>query len=105
MTLHAPLLKYTATTSELVETDTVTFSGGETAIVAKTDPLTGTATIGAQVTTSGKYINQDGHFQKVLKRFKIVYTIKIILMLLELQNQLTNGVTLLNDQFTHLDFM
>ena len=49
----APLLKYTATTSELVETDTVTFSRTETAVVAKTDPLTGTATIGAQITTAG----------------------------------------------------
>ena len=41
----APLLKYTATTSSLDIGDTVTFSGGETAIVAKSDPLTGTATI------------------------------------------------------------
>ena len=64
VSFNAPLLKYTATTSELVETDTVTFSGGETAIVAKTDPLTGTSTIGAQVTTSGKYINQDGQLSE-----------------------------------------
>ena len=66
----APLLKYTATTSELVETDTVTFSSGETAIVAKADPLTGTATIGAQVTTSGKYINQDGHISEGSKKIQ-----------------------------------
>ena len=65
-----PLLKYTVTTSELVETDTVTFSSGETAIVAKTDPLTGTATIGAQVTTSGKYINQDGHISEGSKKIQ-----------------------------------
>ena len=62
----APLLKYTATTSELVETDTVTFSSSETAVVAKTDPLTGTATIGAQITTAGKFINQDGHISCLL---------------------------------------
>ena len=66
----APLLKYTATTSELVATDTITFSSGETAIVAKTDPLTGTATIGAQVTTSGKYINQDGHISEGSKKIQ-----------------------------------
>ena len=66
----APLLKYTATTSELVETDTVTFSGTETAVVAKTDPLTGTATIGAQITTSGKYINQDGHISEGSKKIQ-----------------------------------
>jgi len=66
----APLLKYTATTSELVETDTVTFSSGETAIVAKADPLTGTATIGAQVTTSGKYINQDGQLSEGSKKIQ-----------------------------------
>jgi hypothetical protein len=66
----APLLKYTATTSELVENDTVTFSGGETAIVAKTDPLTGTATIGAQITTAGAYINQDGHLSEGSKKIQ-----------------------------------
>ena len=66
----APLLKYTATTSELVEGDTVTFSGSETAIVAKTDPLTGTATIGAQITTAGAYINQDGHISEGSKKIQ-----------------------------------
>jgi hypothetical protein len=66
----APLLKYTATTSELVEGDTVTFSGSETAIVAKTDPLTGTATIGAQITTAGAYINQDGHLSEGSKKIQ-----------------------------------
>jgi len=66
----APLLKYTATTSELVETDTITFSGTATAVVAKTDPLTGTATIGAQITTSGKYINQDGHLSEGSKKIQ-----------------------------------
>jgi len=66
----APLLKYTATTSELVETDTATFSSGETAIVAKADPLTATATIGAQVTTSGKYVNQDGQLSEGSKKIQ-----------------------------------
>jgi len=66
----APLLKYTATTSELVETDTVTFSGTETAVVSKTDPLTGTATIGAQITTAGKFINQDGHISEGSKKIQ-----------------------------------
>ena len=66
----APLLKYTATTSELVETDTITTSGSQTAIVAKSDSLTGTATIGAQVTTSGKFINQDGHISEGSKKIQ-----------------------------------
>tara|TARA_B100000900_G_scaffold223521_1_gene189696 strand:+ start:9172 stop:12219 length:3048 start_codon:yes stop_codon:yes gene_type:complete len=66
----APLLKYTATTSELAETDTVTFSGNTTAVVAKTDPLTGSATIGTLVTTSGKYINQDGHLSEGSKKIQ-----------------------------------
>ena len=70
ISFSAPLLKYTATTSELVETDTVTFSSGETAIVAKSDPLTGTATIGSQVTTSGKFINQDGHISEGSKKIQ-----------------------------------
>jgi len=66
----APLLKYTATTSELEVGDTVTFSGTETAIVVKTDPLTGTATIGTQITTAGKYINQDGQLSEGSKKIQ-----------------------------------
>ena len=58
----APLLKYTATTSSLeVDRYGYIFSGASTAVVAKSDPLTGTATIGTNITTDGKYINQDGH--------------------------------------------
>ena len=57
----APLLKYTATTSELVEGDTITTSGSQTAIVAKADALTGETTINAGITTAGAYVNQDGH--------------------------------------------
>ena len=66
----APLLKYTATTSELEVGDTVTFSGTETGIVAKTDPLTGTATIAAQITTAGAYINQDGQLSEGSKKIQ-----------------------------------
>ncbi len=66
----APLLKYTATTSSLVVNETVTFSGGETAVVAKSDPLTGTGTIATNVTTAGKYINQDGHISEGSKKIQ-----------------------------------
>jgi len=66
----APLLKYTATTSELVESDTITTSGNITAIVTKSDPLTGTATIGALITTAGKYINQNGHLSEGSKKIQ-----------------------------------
>ena len=65
-----PLLKYTATTSALEVTDTVTFSGGSTAIVAKSDPLTGTLGIGVNVTTTGKYVNQDGHLSELSKKIQ-----------------------------------
>jgi hypothetical protein len=64
----APLLKYTATTSELEVGDTITTSGSQTAIVAKADPLTGTATIDTLITTAGKYINQDGHLSEGSKK-------------------------------------
>ena len=64
----APLLKYTATTSELEVGDTITTSGSQTAIVAKADSLTGTATIDTQITTAGKYINQDGHLSEASKK-------------------------------------
>jgi len=66
----APLLKYTATTSALEAGDTVTFSGGETAIVAKSDPLTGTTAIDTKITTTGKYINQDGHVSELTKKIQ-----------------------------------
>ena len=66
----APLLKYTATTSSLVIDDTVTFSGGETAVVAKSDPLTGTGTIATNITTAGKYVNQDGHISEGSKKIQ-----------------------------------
>jgi len=66
----SPLLKYTATTSALVIDDTVTFSGGTTAIVAKSDPLTGTATIGVNISTDGKYVNQDGFISESSKKIQ-----------------------------------
>ena len=65
-----PLLKYTATTSALEVTDTVTFSGGTTAVVAKSDPLTGTGTIATNITTDGKYVNQDGHLSELSKKIQ-----------------------------------
>ena len=64
----APLLKYTATTSALEVGDTVTFSDVTTAVVAKSDPLTGTTTIDTKITTLGKYINQDGHISELTKK-------------------------------------
>ena len=66
----SPLLKYTATTSELVEDDTISTSGSQTAVVAKTDPLTGTATIGTLITTAGRYINQNGHISEGSKKIQ-----------------------------------
>ena len=65
-----PLLKYTATTSVIVVGDTVTFSGGSTAVVAKSDPLTGTGAIATDITTAGKYVNQDGHISEGSKKIQ-----------------------------------
>ncbi len=65
-----PLLKYTATTSAIVAGDTVTFSGGSTAVVAKSDPLTGTGVIATNITTAGKYVNQDGHISEGSKKIQ-----------------------------------
>ena len=66
----APLLKYTATTSSLEAEDTVTFSGGETAIVVKSDSLTGTSAIDTNIFTKGKYISQDGHVSELTKKIQ-----------------------------------
>ena len=66
----APLLKYTATTSELEVDDTVTFSGGTTAIVVKSNNLTATTAINTRVQTVGKYIAQDGHLSELTKKIQ-----------------------------------
>jgi hypothetical protein len=66
----APLLKYTPTTSNLEIDDTVTFSGGTTAAVSKSDPLTGTGTIDTNIQTVGKYINQDGFLNESSKKIQ-----------------------------------
>ena len=66
----APLLKYTATTSELEVDDTITFSGLETAVVAKADTLTATTSINTRVQTAGKYVNQDGHLSELTKKIQ-----------------------------------
>ena len=70
VSLSAPLLKYTVTTSALEAGDTVTFSGGETAVVVKSDPLTGTTTIDTKIDTAGKYINEDGHISELTKKIQ-----------------------------------
>ena len=66
----APLLKYTATTSELVEGDTISTSGSQTAVVAKADALTGVSTINSGITTAGGYVNQDGHISEGSKKIQ-----------------------------------
>jgi len=66
----APLLKYTATTSELEVGDTVTFSGNTTAIVVKSSNLTATSTINTRIQTVGKYIAQDGHLSELTKKIQ-----------------------------------
>jgi len=66
----APLLKYTATTSALEIGDTVTFSDGPTAVVVKSDPLTGTSAIDTNIFTKGKYIAQDGHLSELTKKIQ-----------------------------------
>ena len=68
--LSAPLLKYTATTSELEVGDTVTFSGGETAVVVKTNNITATTSIDTRIETAGRYIAQDGHLSEQTKRIQ-----------------------------------
>jgi hypothetical protein len=67
---YAPLLKYTATTSELEVGDTITTSGSQTAIVSKADTLTGTTTIDTNISTSGKYIDQDGWISESSKKIQ-----------------------------------
>ena len=70
VSFDAPLLKYTATQSELEVGDTITTSGSQTAVVVKADTLSATTTIGAKITTAGAYINQDGHISENSKKIQ-----------------------------------
>ena len=65
-----PLLKYTATTSELEVGDTITFSGNTTAVIVKSNNLTATTAIDTRIQTAGKYISQDGHVSELTKRIQ-----------------------------------
>ena len=66
----APLLKYASSATAFEIGDTITFSGGTTAVVAKSDPLTGSGTIGEKITTQGRYVNQDGHISEGSKKIQ-----------------------------------
>ena len=66
----APLLKYASSATAMEVGDTITFSGGTTAVVAKSDPLTGSGTIAEKITTQGRYINQDGHISEGSKKIQ-----------------------------------
>ena len=66
----APLLKYASSATAFEADDTITFSGGTTAVVAKSDPLTGSGTIAEKITTQGKYVNQDGHISEGSKKIQ-----------------------------------
>jgi len=66
----APLLKYTATTSSLEVTDTVTFSDGSTAIVVKSEAVSATTAIDTNIQTSGKFINEDGFVSESSKKIQ-----------------------------------
>ena len=65
-----PLLKYTATTSSLEIGDTVTFSGGSTAVVMKSTAVAATTAIDTNITTSGKYISEDGFLSEQSKKIQ-----------------------------------
>ena len=66
----APLFKYASSATAMEVGDTITFSGGTTAVVAKSDPLTGSGTIAEKITTQGKYVNQDGHISEGSKKIQ-----------------------------------
>jgi len=66
----APLFKYASSATAMEVGDTITFSGGTTAVVAKSDPLTGSGTIAEKITTQGRYVNQDGHISEGSKKIQ-----------------------------------
>ena len=66
-------------------------TSGATATVFQSDPATITPVVGTLSTSDGVLIVQMVVFQKVQKIFKIVFTIKIFLMLSKLVTQLTSG--------------
>tara|TARA_B110001454_G_scaffold29735_1_gene29091 strand:- start:280 stop:1074 length:795 start_codon:yes stop_codon:yes gene_type:complete len=101
----APLLKYTATISALAVTDTVTFSGGATAIVAKSDPLTGTNAVATNITTTGKYVNQDGHLSELSKKIQDSLYYQDYSYVVKVSESIDRWKMHLNEQFTQVDSM
>jgi len=66
----APLFKYASASTAFEINETVTFSGGTTAVVIKSDPLTGSGTINELITTKGRYVNQNGHISEGSKKIQ-----------------------------------
>ena len=64
------IVSFTPTSGTPVEGETITYSGGTTGVVKKIDPATLTATTGTVVTTSGKFISQNGYASERAKRIQ-----------------------------------
>ena len=64
------IISFTATSGTPVVGETITYSGGTTGVVKKIDPATLTATTGTTITTSGKYVSEDGFTSEKAKRIQ-----------------------------------
>ena len=60
-------VSFTATSGTPTVGETITYSGGTTGVVQKIDPATLTATTGTTITTSGRYVSQDGFISEKAK--------------------------------------
>jgi hypothetical protein len=63
-------VSFTATSGTPTVGETITYSGGTTGVVQKIDPATLTATTGTTITTSGRYVSQDGFVSEKAKRIQ-----------------------------------
>ena len=62
------IISFTITSGLPVEGEAITYSGGTTAVVSKIDKATLTASTGTKITTTGKFVGEDGFISEKAKR-------------------------------------
>jgi len=93
------ILKILSTADSFIAGETITASGGATAIIDSFTPTSITATIGATANTFGRYVNQDGWLSEKTKRIQdsfyyqdFSYVVKTASSIINWRNDVINAV-------------
>ncbi len=93
------ILKILSTADSFIAGETITASGGATAIIDSFTPTSITATIGATANTFGRYVNQDGWLSERTKRIQdsfyyqdFSYVVKTASSIINWRNDVINAV-------------